>query len=307
MVAATHLKSLQALEMAIRSGSLAGAAKQLGITPAAVGQRIRALEDYLGMDLLVRGRSGLKPISGIGPALDELRVGFAALERACEMLDFQRVEEIHIVADPDWTALWLEPRLPAFRAGNPNILFCINGVGDVPRRLGAPDVRVSLGDGEGEPLFRDILLPLSGPDNLRRIAGKDAATQMDGMPLLHLKAGSNGPIYPEWVEWFRKFGHREIGPDRGVRYRQMEQALEAVRMNVGFVVCGLSLAQHDLEAGRVLNPFPLDQHLVAPFPYRLRMRGDYDKRLQLLRFAEWLRAEAAETRRHIERIAPERL
>ena len=59
MPVATHLKSLQALELAIRCGSLTGAADRLGITPAAVGQRIRALEDYLGTDLLLRGRSGL--------------------------------------------------------------------------------------------------------------------------------------------------------------------------------------------------------------------------------------------------------
>jgi LysR family glycine cleavage system transcriptional activator len=51
MSAATHLKSLQALEMAIRVGSLKGAANHLGITPAAVGQRIRSLENYLGVDL----------------------------------------------------------------------------------------------------------------------------------------------------------------------------------------------------------------------------------------------------------------
>jgi LysR family glycine cleavage system transcriptional activator len=45
MVAVTHLKSLQAVELAIRKGSLKEAADVLGITPAAVGQRVRALED----------------------------------------------------------------------------------------------------------------------------------------------------------------------------------------------------------------------------------------------------------------------
>ena len=69
MVVTTHLKSLQALEMAIRVGSLKGAADQLGITPAAVGQRIRSLENYLGTDLLMRGRSGLQPIADLNHAL----------------------------------------------------------------------------------------------------------------------------------------------------------------------------------------------------------------------------------------------
>ncbi|MBT8426376.1 MAG: LysR family transcriptional regulator, partial [Silicimonas sp.] len=43
MAQPTHLKSLQALELAVRLGSLKDAAGHLGITPAAVGQRIRAL------------------------------------------------------------------------------------------------------------------------------------------------------------------------------------------------------------------------------------------------------------------------
>ena len=54
----SHLKSLQAVESAIRFGALTREAEALSITPAAVGQRIKALEDYLGLELVVRGRSG---------------------------------------------------------------------------------------------------------------------------------------------------------------------------------------------------------------------------------------------------------
>ena len=60
MAGLTHLRALQALELALRTGSLKGAAGILAITPAAVGQRIKALEDYLGTELLVRGRAGLR-------------------------------------------------------------------------------------------------------------------------------------------------------------------------------------------------------------------------------------------------------
>lgn len=301
MSATSHLKSLQALELAIRSGSLKAAANRLGITPAAVGQRIRALEDYLGADLLMRGRSGLQPTPELTHALSDLQTAFAALDRATETLDFQRVSEIQIVADPDWAELWLKPRLSAFRHAHPNILFCINGAGDVPLRLGAPDVRVAYGDGQDEPLFADVFLPFSHPDLLRRIAGKDPNIQMEGMPLLHLRAPLEELGLPGWVEWFEKFGHRESGPDRGVRYQHTRLALEALRMNVGFLICGLSLVRSDLEDGLVINPFPMSQHLVAPHPYRMRLRPNIEKRPQLQRFVAWLRNEASETRRHIEK------
>ena len=291
------------LELAIRLGSLKAAADRLDITPAAVGQRIRALEDYLGADLLMRGRSGLQPTPELEMALGDLQIAFAALDRVTETLDFQRVSEIQIAAEPDWAELWLAPRLPAFRAANPKVLFCINGAGDAPLKLGAPDIRVEYGEGRDEPLFTDILLPVSGPDNLRRVGGWNPGQQMEGMPLLHLKSQRENTGHPGWVEWFQKFGSRESGLDRGVRYQHTRLALEAVRRNVGFLVCGLSLALNDLKDGSVVNPFPMTQHLAAPHPYRLKLRHDAAKRPQLQRFLVWLRNEASETRRQIEQMA----
>jgi len=295
MVPVTHLKSLQAVELAIRKGSLKEAADTLGITPAAVGQRVRALEDYLGSDLLLRGRSGLKPTPELEHALSDLRLAFAALERASGSLDFQRVSEIQVVADPDWAELWLAPRIQAFRDAHPNILFCINGAGDVPLRLGAPDVRVDHGAGPGEPLLTDVLLPVTGPDNTRRIADWDPVLQMEGMPLLHLNSQRDGDDHPGWVEWFRKFGHRETGPDRGVHYQHARLALEAVRENVGFLVCGLSLVLSDLRDGSIVAPFPASQSITAPHPYRLTLRPDAEKRPQVQRFVAWLRSTSNET------------
>jgi LysR family glycine cleavage system transcriptional activator len=302
MATTTHLRSLQALEMAVREGSLRAAADRLGITPAAVGQRIRALEEFLGMDLLTRGRSGLIPTPELARALPDLRAAFGALDRVAETLDFQRLSEIHIVAEPDLAELWLEPRLPAFRADHPNIRFCINGAGDVPLRLGAPDIRIVCEDGTGTELFRDVFLPVSGPDNTRRIAGWDPALPMEGMPLLHLKSQRDTAEVPGWVTWFARFGQRQKGPDRGVHYQHARVALEAVRQEVGFLVCGLSLLLADLANGRVVLPFPAEQNLPAPYPYRLRLRPEVAARPQVARFVAWLEGEAATTAGEITRI-----
>lgn len=301
MTSATHLKSLQALEMAIRVGSLKAAAENLGITPAAVGQRIRALEVYLGTDLLLRGRSGLSPTIDLERTLGDLKTAFAALDRVTQNLDFQRVTEIHVVADPDWSELWLLPRLDAFRAENPNILFCINGAGDVPLRLGAPDCRIEYGDpAGGEVLYRDRLLPVTGPDNLRRIADWDEQMPLEGMPFLHLVAQRDDPLRPGWPDWVEKFGYRREGAGRGVHYRHARLALEAVRENVGFLICGLSLVERDLAMGSVVLPYPAHQSLTAPAPYTLRLPAHGSQRPQLQRFCDWLRDEARKTANAIE-------
>ena len=304
MVVASHLKSLQALEMAIRVGSLKNAAHELGITPAAVGQRIRSLEDFLGTDLLMRGRSGLRPTADLSHALTDLKAAFAALDRVTEDLDFQRVTEIHIVADADWSELWLLPRLEEFKSENPNILFCINGAGDVPMRLGAPDCRIEYGEpSNGEELFRDRLLPVVSPANVYRMDSGDGNISLEGMPLLHSEAQRDDGMRPGWLDWIAQFGYRSIGVDRGVHYRNSRLAMEAVRKDVGFLVCGLSLIERDLANGSVVHPFPTEKNILAPLPYVLNVSTHGAVRPQLQRFCDWLRNQATQTRKSLELAA----
>src|SRR4051812_36077468 len=126
MSAPSHLKSLQAVELAVRTGSLAAAGELLGITPAAVGQRVKALEDRLGIELLHRGRLGIVPSRELDGALQHLRSGFAAIEAAAAVLELQRGHDIYIAAASDFVDLWLAPRLPEFRARFPNVRFSVN-------------------------------------------------------------------------------------------------------------------------------------------------------------------------------------
>ena len=83
----SHLNGLRALEATLRLGSFTAAAAELGVTPAAVGQRVRTLEEYLGKDLFTRTPSGIvskddvrsvealltNSFSGLAAALTELK------------------------------------------------------------------------------------------------------------------------------------------------------------------------------------------------------------------------------------------
>lgn len=304
MAATQHLRGLQALELAIRNGSIQRAAAELAITPAAVGQRIRALEEFLGTDLLVRGRSGLRPAPALDLALQDLRAAFAALERVANTLDFQRVSELHLVADPDWAELWLLPRLPAFRAANPNMRFCINGEGDVPVRLGSPDMRVMRSDdARGAVLFRDVHVAITGPDNLRRLGDWDHDFELEGLPLLHVDAEQRDSRPPGWPEWVAQYGLRREGAGRGVHYRHLRLALAAVRQNVGFLICGLGLARRDIETGAVVLVYPADRNLSGAEPYRFFLQSETRATAQVRRFADWLADQARETQDWIDASA----
>jgi LysR family glycine cleavage system transcriptional activator len=303
MTTTSHLKSLQALDMALREGSLKAAAERLAITPAAVGQRIRALEDYLGMDLIARGRSGLVASPELEAVLPDLRQAFAALDRVTQTLNFERTAEVHIISDIGFADQWLVPRLAAFRALHPTIHFCVNGVGDVPSRIGSPDLQFGYGEATGEDLFTDSFLPVTGPDNLRRVAGWNSVHVMEGMPLLHVKPLADRPEPPGWVDWFDRFGQRMSGQSRGVHYSNMTLALDAARQNVGFLVTGVGLVLDDLQTGRLVTPFPPADHLRAPHAWRMRVSPRLQARPQSQRLLAWIRSEAQSTAESVANFA----
>ncbi|MEL6948742.1 MAG: LysR family transcriptional regulator [Pseudomonadota bacterium] len=309
MAQPTHLRGLQALELAIRKGSLKAAATALSISPAALGQRIKALEDYLGYELLSRSRSGVRPAREVEPALAHLSAAFRELETVTRLMDFQRVDEIHIAAHTDWAQLWLAPRLAAFKQDNPNTLFCINGVGDVPARIGDADCSIGLGVDEQrddmDMLYRDYVLPIASRENASRIEGLPASERLEGFPLLHLDAYTVEAGDIGWPEWIQRFGHRRTGPERGVRYQWVVQAMEAVYANAGLMLCGLSLVQSQVDEGTLVAPFDVQKGVWAKTSFQARFRPVSAKRAALENFRSWLRAEAQLTRDALERVTKE--
>ena len=55
------LNSLRAFEAAARHLSIRRAALELHVTPAAVSQQVKSLEEYLGLTLFSRAKRGLAP------------------------------------------------------------------------------------------------------------------------------------------------------------------------------------------------------------------------------------------------------
>ncbi len=290
--------------MTIRKGSLKAAAEELSITPAALGQRVKTLEDFLGFDLLVRGRSGIRPTLELESALAHLGAGFRELETVTRILDFQRVHEIHVVADSDWADFWLKPRLSQFKRNHPNTLFCINGVGDIPVRLGQADCEVWLGsarhDSNEDVLFNDYLLPVSSPENTERIATLPDDFPLEGFPLLHLDCYTTGEDAFGWPEWVRRHGYRKTAPGRGIRYGQVISALEAVYSNAGLIICGLALIQPQINDGKLSLPFPISQGEWSGHPYRIAFTESALRRSQSNEFRNWLISEASATQENIE-------
>lgn len=310
MAATTHLRALQALELAIRTGSLKAAAAELSITPAALGQRIKALENYLGLDLLVRGRSGIRATAELESAVAHLRAGFRELETVSRILDFQRVFEIHITADSDWADLWLKPRIERFKVDSPNTLFCINGTGDVPVRLGEADCEIRFGAADDaareDLLFHDYMLPVGSPENTGRIVNQPEDVTLEGFPLLHLECYTFDAGAIGWQEWISEYGYRKTAPGRGIRYKKVMHALEAVYADAGLMVCGLALVKKQLDEGVLSHPFPIEQGAWSKNAYRVCFRESSLRRDNIEQFRSWLVAEAQKTQAELKDMVGDR-
>lgn len=305
MVVPSHLKALQALEMAARTGSFTAAAEALAITPAAAGQRVKALEDYLGIELLVRGRAGITPTPELLAALPHLNAAFVELEAATRELDLQRGHELHIAAASDFAELWLLPRLEAFRVAHPNIRFCINGEGDVPMRLGQVDCRIGFEAGADDPnvdlLFHDFVLPITSPENRDRIAANPEPERLEGFPLLHLDFYKDDPTGLSWAEWIAAQGFIRTAPERGMRFQRIAPALDAVLVDAGLTLCGLALITDRIDSGEVALPYPLATGVRTAHAFHARYRADAARRRHVARFREWLAEESRATAAWLDR------
>ena len=306
-MALSHLRSLQALEYALRAGSLKDAASGLGITPAAAGQRIKALEEYLGMELVVRGRAGLRAAPELAAILPQLSTAFRELENVAAQLDMQRGHEIHIAAVPDLAELWLQPRLERFARDFPNIRFRINGEGSAPLRIRPADCELHFGAvqqaGTVDVLFRDFVLPVASPENTARISRVEKRDRLEGFPLLHLDFYKDAPDAPHWGHWLKLHKLRRTEPNRGIRYQRIVPAMEAVLANAGIMLCGMALVSTLIDSGRLSLPFPASTGAWTAHAFQARFRGDALVRPQVRRFREWLAAEADGTRQWLVRAA----
>lgn len=149
----THLplNALRVYDAAARHLSFTRAADELAVTPAAVGQQIRALEDLLGVVLFQRTSKGLELTAEGLAGLDLLREGFLKFEESVQVMRAGQASDRYTIAVPrDFYAQWLAPKIAAFLAENPQAVFHIveNEASDFTEAN--LDFAIRLVDGPGE-------------------------------------------------------------------------------------------------------------------------------------------------------------
>lgn len=301
MARLSHLRSLQALEAAVRCGSFTAAADELGITAAAVGQRVKALEDYLGLELLDRTRSGTRATSALDDALSALTQAFAALEHVAVTLADQRIGDVKVIAPADVIELWLMPRADQFRSNYPNIRLLVGEEGGAEAGPAGCDVRIGFGlqpSAAHDVLFHDMVVPIASRGNIERLSQADPVLRLEGFPLLHLDLYRDDPAGTSWPAWLSKNQIARNAPERGMRFHRVGAALDAVAADAGIALCGLALAADALEIGQVCLAWPPSQGQRCSLPLVANYSSQTNPAARL--FREWLLTQGVQTQAWIE-------
>ena len=170
----THLplNALRVFDAAARHLAFTRAADELAVTPAAVGQQIRALADVLGVVLFRRTSKGLELTDEAEAGLDPLREGFLRFEESVQAMQAGQSSHFFTIAAPrEFYAQWLATRLAAFHRENPEVRFQIVGGETVDFTEANLDLAVRLVDGPGDlegvqlaPAQRVIVAAEGAPD-----------------------------------------------------------------------------------------------------------------------------------------------
>jgi len=243
----THLplNGLRVFDAAARHLSFTRAADELAVTPAAVGQQIRALEDTLGVVLFRRTAKGLELTPEGEAGLDSLRAGFLQFEEAVRAMQAgQSSKTLTIAAPRDFTAKWLARRLSDYGRGDPELRFVLVAAeGPLDFTQANLDLAVILGDSAGEH--------------------EGVALGRPGFVMVGVDGGSERPIAWPGCPVEDKTGGGLTVPDAGL-------ALDAAAEGFGRAHVPALLAEADIAAGPVTALGAMESDigywLVAPVP-----------------------------------------
>ena len=294
------LNALRAFEATARLGSISAAAAELSVTPGAVSQQIRTLEDHVGVALFSRQGRGLVVTDAGRAAATVTTDAFASLERAVSLMrqPLQR-RQLTVSVAPSFAGKWLAPRLYKFQEKQPGIEVWISA--DQERADlsgGAADLGIRYGPG-GDAALHEIqllaeeVLPVCAPALLQGATPLRSPRDLAHHTLLHDASPESDVDGADWTAWFRARRIKPIDMSGGVRFNQSALVIDAAVAGRGIALAKRALAQNDLAAGRLVSIFPDGASPVRSSYYIVTARNrpvDADGQA----FIDWLQEEVSQ-------------
>lgn len=298
-----HLNALRAFEASARHQSFSAAAEELNVTPAAVGQLVRGLEEWLGVPLFVRGNSGrarLAPTDAALRALPDIRAGFDRLTLGMERLQEGAVRGVlTVTVSPAFAAKWLLPRFERFQAVCPDtdvrLETNLKPVDFVAQRI---DIGVRYGTGSWTGLTADKLMsedvfPVCSPELLQKNPRLLEPCSLAHVTLIHDLSMDGHADFPTWEKWFKRVCETEVVTSRGLKINNSAAVLQAAIEGRGVALARSVMAHDDLAAGRLVRLFPEIQ-FTSELAYYVVYRPESAGLPRLQAFRNWLLKEAVQ-------------
>lgn len=281
------LNALRAFESAARHGGYVAAARELGVTPAAVSQQVRHLEAHLNQRLFTRHNNRVT-LTDAGQAIfaDTARA-FADLGRIAERARGGRAPGRLVVSClPSLAEGWLMPRLQVAGAALPMLDLRIESDPVAFARDGI-DLRLCYGtnlypDLVQVPLFRDAVVPMAAP-----ALARDWPEVPDDA-LIHTDWGAGFASHPAWRDWVAAHAPDRNAPVPGSGHRigASWPALMMAARGLGVVLGQSRLAAPMVESGALVVlsslELPLGHEYVAVYPLAMGRKPALQRMLALL-------------------------
>ncbi len=301
MIKLPPLKSLHAFEAAGRHLSFTEAARELNVTPGAISQQIRILEEFLEIKLFKRMNRAIVLTEAGQIFLPMISAGFEQIIEAVTQVR-QKLNDgpLTITSAPSFVSKWLIPRLASFKTQYPHIDVRI----DTSDRLvdfTHEDIDVGIRFGNGEYpeletlfLFSFDLIPVCSPALLKQGGGLQEVSDLKNFTLLHSNYDEVDPGWPDWAMWLKVVGADDVDPGHGIYFNQSDLLFQAAMDGQGVALLANVMAEPEIAAGNLVQPFSvrlpvkLNYHLVTS-PQKARVE-------KVIALREWIIAESADLR-----------
>jgi len=274
-----QLQGLLALIEVSAAGSLAGAARRLGVTPAAVSKSLARLEEQLGVRLVQRSTRTSRVTDEGARFIEKASLALRLLDDAVTEVS-QAAQEpagaVRISTGVAFGRMWVLPALPALAERYPGLTIEVE-LDNTPVDMVARGIDIAIRGGsvpDADYVARRVCrLPLvlvASPEYLARAGVPLAHGDLEQHRCIQLRF-ADGSVAP-WP--FRVNGRRvAVTPRAALVANDSEGVVELALAGGGIAQCGLYQALPDLQAGR-LKMVLTDTHepgareFVLVYPHR---------------------------------------
>ncbi|MDQ2141204.1 LysR substrate-binding domain-containing protein [Alcaligenaceae bacterium B3P038] len=288
------LKAITAFESALRHRSFSMAAAELNVTPGAIGQQVRKLEDWLGVRLFIRRVREVEPTPDALAYWARIQPALTELSQASWGLRAQRSNGVWLTMPPTLAARWFARRLPQFLAAHPTLAIHLSSATTMTDFDSETiDLAIRYFDGHAPQLDTLLLHPdearvYCSPAYARKMKLKRPA-DVARTTLLH------NTLHPHWERWLAAFAHIDIGLHpalSSVHFDQSLMTIDAAVRGQGLVLTSPLLAEEELQVGTLIEPFPKERLTLEKGYYLVHRRGASARpAVEILK--RWLIAETA--------------